>query len=107
MYLYLCPPSFVNGGNCYAQAGPPYTYIPVNQWTHLEARYVCSGLSTGGHVTIWQDGAQLWDIANVQTRYADGDCQWSVNNYSNGLSPNPATIYVDDPKICQGGRCPL
>jgi len=26
-----------------------------------------------------------------------------VNNYSNGLSPNPATIYVDDAKIRQAG----
>src|SRR5256884_1916436 len=26
-----------------------------------------------------------------------------VNNYSNGLSPNPATIYVHDAKICQAG----
>jgi len=109
MYLYLCPPAFVNGGICYPQSGPPYTSIPVGQWTHVEARYVCSGLSNGGHVTIWQDGTQLWDIATVQTRYgySDAECGWSVNNYSNGLSPSPATIYVDDAKICQGGHCPL
>jgi hypothetical protein len=109
MYLYLCPPAFVNGGICYPQSGPPYTSIPVGQWTHVEARYVCSGLSNGGHVTVWQDGTQLWDIANVQTRYgySDAECSWSVNNYSNGLSPSPATIYVDDAKICQGGHCPL
>jgi hypothetical protein len=45
----------------------------------------------------------------VQTRYgySDAECSWSVNNYSNGLSPSPATIYVDDAKICQGGHCPL
>jgi len=38
------------------------------------------------------DGTQVWDIANVQTRYGyfDAECSWSVNNYSNGLSPNPA-----------------
>jgi hypothetical protein len=106
MYLYLCPPSFVNGGNCYSQTGPPYTFIPVGKWTHVEARYVCSGLATGGLVTIWQDGTQLWDVPNVQTRYADGDCSWSVNNYSNGLSPARATIYVDDAEICSGGACP-
>jgi len=71
MYLYLCPPSFINGGTCYGQTGNTY-YIPVGTWTHLEAHYVGSGLSTG-HVTIWEDGHQLFDIANVQTRYADGD----------------------------------
>jgi hypothetical protein len=105
MYLYLCPPAFINGGSCFGQIGNTY-YIPLATWTHVEAHYVCAGDSTG-HVTIWEDGNQLFDVGNVQTRYADGGCSWSVNNYSNGLTPSPATIYVDDAKICQGGRCPL
>ena len=103
MYLYLCPPAFVTGG-CYGQTGSTY-YIPVGTWTHVEAHYVGAG-NNAGHVTIWEDGNQLFDFANVQTRYSDGDLAWSVNNYSNGLTPSPATIYVDDAKICQGGRCP-
>lgn len=78
--------------------------ITAGQWTHVEAHYICAGGNTG-HVTFWQDGVQIFDIPNVQTRYSDGDCEWSVNNYSNGLSPNPATIYIDDAAICSGGRC--
>lgn len=78
--------------------------IPVGQWTRIEAFYRCAPDSTG-RVTIWQDGVQLFDRSEP-TRYADGDCEWSVNNYSNGLDPNPATIYVDDAAICQGQRCP-
>ncbi len=79
--------------------------IPDGQWFRVEAFYKCAGDNTG-HVTFWQDGAQIFDVPNVQTRYADGDCQWSVNNYSRSLNPSAATIYIDDAAICSGGRCP-
>jgi hypothetical protein len=79
--------------------------IPERRWTRLEAFYVCAGDNTG-HVTLWQDGVQIFDIQNVQTRYSDGDCEWSLNNYSNFLNPRIATLYVDDAAICLGGRCP-
>lgn len=74
------------------------TDVPVGRWFKVEAMYTCAGDSTG-HVTFWQDGAMLFNLANVQTRYVDGDCQWSVDNYSDGLSPVPATIYIDDAAI--------
>jgi hypothetical protein len=77
----------------------------VRRWVHVEAFYKCDG-SGAGEVAISQDGAQLWDVRNVNTRYADGNCQWSVNNYSSGLTPSTATIYIDDAAICLGGRCP-
>jgi hypothetical protein len=79
--------------------------IPVRVWTHVEAHYVCTTTPTG-QVTIWEDGKQLFDFSNVATAYPGGDCQWSVNNYSNGLSPSPTIIYIDDAAICSGGRCP-
>jgi hypothetical protein len=78
--------------------GQSVTDVPIGQWFNVEAMYTCAGDATG-HVTIWQDGAMLFNLANVQTRYADGDCQWSVDNYSDGLSPAPATIYIDDAVI--------
>ena len=75
--------------------------IPVGKWVHVEAFYQCAGDATG-RVTIWQDGLPLFDIQNVPTRYADGDCEWSVNNYSDSLAPNTATIYIDDAAISTG-----
>lgn len=33
--------------------------------------------------------------------YAGGNCEWSVNNYSNGLNPTPTPIYVDDCARCR------
>jgi hypothetical protein len=79
--------------------------IPLQQWIQVEAFYKCDG-SGVGQVSFWQDGALLWNLSNVNTRYADGDCQWSVNDYSSGLKPSTGTIYVDDVAICLGGRCP-
>ncbi len=75
--------------------------IPVGKWFKVEAMYQCAGNGTG-RVTFWQDGTQLFDVANVQTRYSDGDCQWSLNNYSDGLSPAASKIYIDDVMITNG-----
>lgn len=72
--------------------------IPVRQWTHLEARYRCAADNTG-RVMVWQDSVLLVDLAGVPTRYAQGDCQWAVTNYSTDLKPTPATIYIDDASI--------
>lgn len=99
MYLYLYDK---NAKNSYNQA---VKNIPEGQWFRVDAFYKCSG-EKNGHVTFWQDGAQILDVGNLQTRYADGDCQWSVNNYSSSLNPSSATIYVDDAAICLGGPCP-
>ena len=99
MYVYLYDQ------NAKASYSQTVKNIPIGQWFHMEAFYKCAGDKTG-HVTFWQDGTQLFDVPNVQTRYADGNCAWSVNNYSASLNPPTATIYVDDAAICAGGRCP-
>lgn len=108
MYFYLCPPPFDDIGRglgqCVGQQ-PRRTFVPVKAWTRVEAHYVCAA-SQKGEVALWEDGTQLFDFSNVATAYPGGDCQWSVNNYSNGLSPSPAIIYLDDAAICSGGRCP-
>ncbi len=72
--------------------------IPVGQWTQVEAFYQCAA-DTTGRVTVWQDGKLLFDVSNVRTRYGNGDCEWSVNNYSNALVPADATVYADDAAI--------
>jgi hypothetical protein len=74
--------------------------LPVGKWVHLEAFYRCAADSSG-QITIWQDGTQLFNVTGKSTRYSNGDCQWSVNNYSDSLSPSPATIYADDAAISQ------
>jgi hypothetical protein len=81
-----------------ASHGQQAVNLPVGQWVQIEAYYQCAADSTG-HVTVWQDGALLFDVPNVPTRYADGDCQWSVDNYSDGIGPKTASLYIDDAAI--------
>jgi Polysaccharide lyase len=72
--------------------------VPIGRWTTIT---VLLDQSAGfdGHVTVWHDGVKLFDFANVRTQYPSLDSRWSVNNYSNGLSVNPYTLYVDDASI--------
>jgi Polysaccharide lyase len=74
------------------------TTVPYRRWTRFT---VLLDQSTGfdGHITVWQDGRELYDLANVRTQYASGDSRWLVNNYSNGLTVNPYTLYIDDASV--------
>lgn len=72
--------------------------VPVGRWFHVEA-YLKQASDFSGRLTVWQDGVQLWDMANVKTKYPGGDNRWSVNNYSDGVNPNPTSVYVDDAVI--------
>ena len=98
MYFYLGDD---HTGGTFQQNAQSLLPIPVGQWFNVEAFYQCDG-SGAGRVTIWQAGRMLWDVKDVDTRYADGTCAWSVNNYSSGLTPASATIYVDDAAIGTG-----
>ena len=45
-------------------------------------------------VMFWQDGQLLFDVTGFSTRYSDGNCEWSVTNYSDLVDPDPTTVYV-------------
>lgn len=79
--------------------------LPIGQWVHIEA-YMYQANDYTGHLTLWQDGVQLFDFSNVITGYSScnynawcTDIGWSVNLYSDGLTPDPAVIYIDDASI--------
>jgi hypothetical protein len=79
--------------------------LPVGRWTRIEA-FLRESKDFDGQLTVWQDGVQLFDFRNVRTSYDNPSYnawhaanEWSINLYSDGLSPNPATIYVDDASI--------
>ena len=77
--------------------------VPVGRWFQVQALYKCAG-DMSGEAIVWEDGVKLFEVHNVQTRYAaDNGCGWSVNNYSDGLNPSPATIYIDDAEIFTTG----
>jgi hypothetical protein len=80
-------------------------YLPIGQWVHLEA-FLHQSRNFDGILRFWQDDALLYDFQNVRTSYNNcdynswcADNEWSVNLYSDGLSPNPATAYFDDAAI--------
>jgi hypothetical protein len=93
MYLYLR--NWVNSKS-YVQT---VANLPVGQWVHIEVYYQ-QGIGDG-RITVWQDGVQLWDLSGITTKYPDSyqSANWSLNNYTDSIVPNDATIYIDDAVI--------
>jgi hypothetical protein len=79
---------------------PSTIQLPVGRWVHVETRYKSAGDFTGA-IQTWIDGVEVLHMEGVRTRYPDGDTQWSVTSYAQGLSPAPVVIYVDDAVISQ------
>jgi hypothetical protein len=81
------------------------TPIPVGRWVHFEA-FLHQSKDFDGRLSFWQDGEQLFDLQGVRTSYNNcdynawcADNEWSANLYSDGMSPNPAVVYMDDAAI--------
>ena len=75
--------------------------IPIGRWFHVEV-FLSQSSGFRGRIIVWQDGMRLFDLAKVKTKFVGGDQRWSVNNYSNDLSPRPSVIYVDDATVRLG-----
>ena len=71
--------------------------VPVGQWVHFEI-FFRKATDTTGRITIWQDGVQILDHANVVTAPTDL-LQWDAGGGSNDIAPSPATVYFDDATI--------
>jgi hypothetical protein len=74
--------------------------VPVARWTHIEI-FLRQSSDFDGQIIVWQDGVELFNVANVRTRYPapNGANEWSIANYSDGITPSPTTLYVDDAVI--------
>jgi hypothetical protein len=75
--------------------------VPVGQWIKFEV-YV----NPAGHITVWMNGAQLFDVAQImqypfvgQTPLLFGIEQ---TGYGSNLTPTPCTHYVDDVSVSLG-----
>jgi len=68
--------------------------VPIGQWVHVQVFYRRS-TEKQGRITLWQDGVQLFDLDGVRTATSNY-VHWSVDNYTDGISPSPVTIYADD-----------
>jgi Polysaccharide lyase len=72
--------------------------LPHDQWVHIEAYYQKATNETG-KVIVWQDGVEIFNLADVQTTMEDNTVYWSVNHYTDYILPNPSSIYIDDVAI--------
>jgi hypothetical protein len=91
MYLYLYDWQLRRG---YQQS---VKNITPRVWTKICA-YLDQGSNNDGEIEVSQDGKVLWDLAHVDTKYADGNDEWSVNNYSDDVG-GTRSIWVDDASI--------
>jgi hypothetical protein len=73
--------------------------IPIGKWLHLEVYYQVSGRKDGA-IRVWQDGKLIFERFGVQTTFADAiETNWSVNNYTDNITPSTAMFYIDDARI--------
>jgi Polysaccharide lyase len=79
--------------------------IPVGRWVHLEC-FLRQSKDFDGRLVFWQNGVQLFDFQNIRTSYYNPNYnswyasnEWSVDNMSDGLTPKPSTLYIDDAVI--------
>jgi hypothetical protein len=71
--------------------------LPVGRWVHIEL-YVERATTPTGRIALFQDGELLLDLVDRVTAVS-ADLQWSVNNYSDAVTPSDVVIYVDDASI--------
>jgi hypothetical protein len=79
--------------------------VPVGRWFELTTR-VRQSNEFDGLVEVSIDGEKIFSVEDVRTAYRSctydawcTDQHWAVNNYSDGLSPAPAEMFVDDAVI--------
>jgi len=93
-----------SGGKAYDQPVP----IPVGRWVFIQVMVTPREDFTGA-VKVWQNGALIFDMSNVKTKYpeslvAAGTQSFFIakNAYGQGLIPTPNHHYVDDVAISPG-----
>ncbi len=72
--------------------------LPSSKWVQIEI-YLRQSADCDGEIAVWQDGVEIFQETGVRTKYPEGDNEWSVDNYSSGILPSPATLYIDDATI--------
>jgi hypothetical protein len=78
------------------------TPIPVGRWVRFDM-YIKPAADFTGAFTLWMDGVKLFDLSAIKTSYPGvgnpgqpGFFYMTHNAYGSGLTPTPATHYVDD-----------
>jgi hypothetical protein len=95
----------VPGGSGWRRFTQTVADIPVGRWFQLTGQLRQSS-AFDGVLRIWQGDQLLFELTGIRTSYMNcaynswcGSNEWSINNYSDALSPAPAVIYTDDASI--------
>ena len=92
--------------------------IPQGRWFNVTVRYISdpepettakADSTNTGRITVWQDGAQIFDVQNKVTAWTYNDAtypqpwttHWTVNAYGEGIEPGDYFHYIDDVSIAQ------
>ena len=72
--------------------------VTIGQWVKLTT-FLHQAEDATGIFRLWQDNVLIIEETGLQTKYVNGFNSWSINSYSNGLTPPVASIFVDDAAI--------
>ena len=79
--------------------------VPIGRWFKIEC-FLRQSKDFDGALRCTWDGTLIFDLTNIRTGYPNCsynawcvDQHWAVNNYTDGETPSPAVIYIDDPAI--------
>lgn len=78
--------------------------IPIDEWFHVEVYLAQSTwndvVNPDGRITVWVNGIEVIDRNGIHTQSRPGDqVQWSVNNYTDNITPADVDLYIDDAAI--------
>jgi len=84
--------------------------LPIGSWFKLTS-FIRQSSAFDGTIRYWLNDVLIHDRPNVRTGHPNNgqtisnawgvDQHWAINNYSDGISPSPFDVYVDDVKIYQ------
>jgi hypothetical protein len=71
--------------------------VPVGRWFHVEAFYVPAA-DASGRLQLWLDGTPIYDLSGptAPADAATAPVTWTLGTITDGLTPAPATLFVDD-----------
>lgn len=71
--------------------------LPLAHWFQIEAFYRAAS-DPSGQLSIWLDGDRVFEVTNRVTA-PDANIEWGVGAATETMSPNTASLYVDDAAV--------
>jgi hypothetical protein len=74
--------------------------VPLGRWFQVQA-FLRPAADAAGILQIWLDGAPVFDVGGPTTTAAAPAIAWTAGTITDGLTPAPTTLYVDDAFIAK------